>query len=75
MVASGGIFASLQRHIGRILGYASIAETGLLILIMGLRSSEIVNLTFLILIPRGLALAVWALALSIIKRECLFPAF
>jgi NADH-quinone oxidoreductase subunit N len=69
MVASGGIFASLQRHIGRMLGYATIAETGLLILIMGLRSSEIVNLTFLILIPRGLALAVWAMALSIIKRK------
>ncbi len=69
MVASGGIFAALQRHIGRILGYAAIAETGLLILIMGLRSSEIVNLSFLILIPRGLALAVWALALSIIKRK------
>lgn len=69
MVASGGIFAALQRHLGRILGYAAIAETGLLILIMGLQPSEIVNLTFLILIPRGLALAVWALALSIIKRE------
>lgn len=68
MVASGGIFAALQRHIGRMLGYASIAETGLLILIMGLKPSEIVNLTFLILITRGLALAVWALALSIIKR-------
>lgn len=52
-----------------MLGYATIAETGLLILIMGSRSSEIVNLTFLILIPRGLALAVWALALSIIKRK------
>lgn len=69
MVASGGIFASLQRHIGRMMGYSAIAETGLLILIMGLRSSEIVNLTFLLLIPRGLALAVWALALSILKRN------
>ncbi len=69
MVASGGIFASLQRHIGRMLGYGTIAETGLLILVMGLRSSEIVSLTFLILIPRGLTLVVWALALSIIKRN------
>ncbi len=74
MVASGGIFASLQRHIGRMLGYATIAETGLLILIMGLRSSEIVNLTFLILIPRGLALAVWALALIHHQKESLHPA-
>ena len=69
MVASGGIFASLQRHIGRILGYAAIAETWLLILVMGLKSSEIVTITFLILISRGLELTVWALALSIIKRK------
>jgi len=69
MVASGGIFASVQRHIGRILGYAAIAETGLLILIMGVRSPEMANITFLTLIPRGLELAVWALALSIIKRK------
>ena len=69
MVASGGIFASLQRHLGRIMGYAAIAETGLLILAMSLKSTEIVNVTFLLLIPRGLELAVWALALSIIKRK------
>lgn len=69
MVASGGILAALQRHIGRILGYAAIAETGLLLVILGLRSSEIVNVTFLTLIPRGLELTVWALALSILKRQ------
>jgi NADH-quinone oxidoreductase subunit N len=69
MVASGGLFASQQRHIGRIMGYAAIAETGLFILAMGLKSTEVVNTTFLLLIPRGLELAVWALALSIIKRQ------
>lgn len=69
MVASGGIFAALQKHLGRMMGYAAIAETGLFILAMGLKSTEIVNVTFLLLIPRGLELAVWALALSIIKRK------
>ncbi len=69
MVASAGLFAATQKHIGRIMGYAAIAETGLLILAMGLRSAEIVNVTFLLLIPRGLELAVWALGLSVIKRE------
>ncbi len=69
MVASGGIFASLQRHLGRIMGYAAIAETGLLVLAMSLKSTELVNVTFLLLIPRGLEFAVWALALSIIKRK------
>ncbi len=69
MVASGGFFASQQKHIGRIMGYAAIAETGLFILAMGLKSTEVVNTTFLLLIPRGLELAIWALALSIIKRK------
>ncbi|HNC07392.1 MAG TPA: proton-conducting transporter membrane subunit [Anaerolineales bacterium] len=69
MVTSGGLFASLQRHLGRILGYASIAETGLLLIALSLKSSEIVNITFLTLIPRGLELTVWALALSILKRR------
>jgi formate hydrogenlyase subunit 3/multisubunit Na+/H+ antiporter MnhD subunit len=69
MVASGGLFASQQRHVGRILGYTAIAETGLFVVAMGLKSLEVVNTTFLLLIPRGLELAVWALALSIIKRK------
>ncbi|CAG0986369.1 hypothetical protein ANAEL_02045 [Anaerolineales bacterium] len=69
MVTSGGLFASQQRHIGRIMGYAAIVETGLFILAMGLKSAEVVNTTFLLLIPRGLELAVWALALSILKRQ------
>lgn len=69
MVVSGGFFASLQRHIGRMMGYAAIVETGLLILAMSLKSLEVVNITFLLLIPRGFVLALWALSLSIIKRE------
>ncbi len=69
MVASAGIFASVQKHIGRMMGYAAIAESGLIILAIGLRSTEVVNITFLLLLPRGLELAVWALGLSIIKRE------
>lgn len=69
MVVSGGVFASLQRHIGRILGYASITEMGLLILVMGMNSLEIVDLAFMLLIPHGLALAVGALALSTIKKD------
>ena len=69
MTATGGIFGALQRHLGRIFGYAAIAETGLLLVALGLRSSEVVNIAFLILIPRGLELSVWALALSIIKRK------
>ena len=69
MVLSGGLFASQQKHIGRIMGYASIAETGLLLVVMGLRSSQLVNIIFLLLLSRSVELVVWALALSIIKRQ------
>jgi formate hydrogenlyase subunit 3/multisubunit Na+/H+ antiporter MnhD subunit len=69
MVASGGLFAALQRHLGRILAYAAIAQTGLILLIFSLQSNQMANLVFLTLIPRGLELAIWALALSILKRE------
>lgn len=69
MVASGGMLAATQKHIGRMMGYTAIAETGLIILAMGIKSAEVVHVTFLLLIPRGLELAVWALGLSIIKRE------
>jgi formate hydrogenlyase subunit 3/multisubunit Na+/H+ antiporter MnhD subunit len=69
MVVSGGLFAAFQRHLGRMMAYASIAETGLMILAMGLKSSFSVELTFLLLISRGLELAVWSLSLSIIKTQ------
>lgn len=69
MVASAGLFAATQKHIGRMMAYSAIAETGLIILAMTTKSAEVINLTFLLLIPRGLELAVWAFGLSIIKRE------
>ncbi|MDD2921381.1 MAG: proton-conducting transporter membrane subunit [Anaerolineales bacterium] len=69
MVVSGGVFASMQKHIGRMMGYAAILETGLIVLAMGLRSPRVVDVIFLLLIPRGLELVVWAFALSIIKRQ------
>lgn len=69
MAVSAGFFAAVQRHIGRMMGYAAIAEVGLIIVAMSLKSAELVNITFLLLIPRGLELVVWSLALSIIKRK------
>jgi NADH:ubiquinone oxidoreductase subunit 2 (subunit N) len=69
LVVSGGFFAAVQRHLGRMMAYAAIAETGLAILAMGLKSSEVVNIVFLLLLPRGLELVVWALGLSIFKQN------
>ena len=69
MVASGGIFAAFQRHLGRMMGYASIVGTGMMILAMSLSSSASVELTFLLIIPRGLELAVWSLSIAAIKQK------
>lgn len=68
MTASGGIFSATQRHLGRIFGYAIVAEIGLILVALGLHSSETASIVLLILLPRGLELTVYALALSIIKR-------
>ncbi|MCZ2127053.1 MAG: hypothetical protein LC099_04675 [Anaerolineales bacterium] len=67
MTASGGLFAAAQRHLGRIFGYAVVAEVGLILVALGLHSSESANLVFLIVLPRSLELSVYALALSVVK--------
>lgn len=69
MTATGGLLCALQRHLGRIFGYAAIAETGLFLIALGLRTPNLLDIAFLALLPRGLELSLWALALSIIKRK------
>ena len=39
MVVSGGLLAAFQRHLGRIMGYAVIVETGFSILTISLGGS------------------------------------
>jgi NADH:ubiquinone oxidoreductase subunit 2 (subunit N) len=67
MVVSGGILAAFQKHLGRIMGYAVIMETGFSILTINLAKSVGLNLFLTLLIPRTLCLVVWALSLNIFK--------
>jgi NADH-quinone oxidoreductase subunit N len=69
MLVSGGLWAAFQRHFGRLMAYTTIAETGFLLLAVSLDTGTTGNLIFLFLIPRGLGLAIWALSLSIMKRN------
>ena len=69
MVVSGGAFAAFQRHLGRIMAYGSIAETGFSLLALSLDSKLGIPILFLLIPARALGLAVWSLSLSIIKEN------
>lgn len=65
MVASAGAFAAFQRHLGRILGYTAVAQTGLALLALSLPDRAIgIQTIFAMIIPRAIGLAVWAMSLT-----------
>lgn len=69
MVASGGLLAAFQRHLGRIMGYAVIVETGYSLLAIGLGEKTGLSLFYFLLVPRCLSLITWSLALAILKEN------
>ena len=69
MVLVGGMWVAFQRHLGRMLGFAVLVETGLSLLtvstgLAGEQLSNSLSILFISFLPRGLAFGVWALALS-----------
>ncbi|MBI5295258.1 MAG: hypothetical protein HY869_07260 [Chloroflexi bacterium] len=70
MVVTGGIWTAFQRHLGRIMAYAAVVETGYIILALSVQpASNAIQIIFLSLIPRGLGLAIWALSLTLLSRK------
>jgi NADH-quinone oxidoreductase subunit N len=69
MVVTGGTFAAFQRHLGRIMAYGSIAETGFSLLALSLDLRLGIPILFLLIPARALGLAVWSLSLTIIKEN------
>lgn len=67
MIVTGGLWAATQRHLGRIMAYSSVAETGFSILALSLDSKFGIPILFLQLPARALGLAVWSLSLTVIK--------
>ena len=75
MVVSAGVWAAFQRHLGRLMGYAAVAETGFLLIALGLGTTAGIQLVFLQIIPRGLGLVLWAMSLSVIQSQVDPPRF
>jgi len=67
MVVVGGVWAAFQRHLGRMLGFALILETGRTFLAIGLPGGA--HMLLALFLPRILALGVWALSLSFLKAH------
>ena len=69
MVVTGGLLSAFQRHLGHIMGYTVIVETGFSLLALSLAGRTGINIFLLLLVPRTLCLSVWTLALSILKEQ------
>jgi len=69
MVVTGGLWAAFQRHLGRIMAYGSIAETGFSLIALSLDPKLGIPILFLLIPARALGLAVWSLSLSVIKEN------
>lgn len=67
MAIAGGGWAAMERHWGRALGYVMMAEIGYTLLALSLENGY--SLALFSLLPRGLALTVWGLALSVLQRQ------
>lgn len=64
MWALGGLIAPFQRHAGRMLGYAVLAEAGMMLVALSLPAEKGVPLFFLLWVVRSVTLALWGTALA-----------
>ena len=68
MIVSAGIWASVERNLARMMGFALMLDIGFSFLTIGLATlgegGVYRGLFFASMVPRGLSLGVWALALS-----------
>lgn len=67
MLVSGGIWAAFQRHLGRMMGYVAISNTGFLLLSLSLINEYQLSAFFLLILPQAIGLALWSLTLSLLK--------
>jgi formate hydrogenlyase subunit 3/multisubunit Na+/H+ antiporter MnhD subunit len=69
MLVSSGILSALEQKLGRMMGYAAIAETGFVFLATSLAVVNGTDAIFPFFIPRGIGMALWALALAVVDQS------
>jgi NADH-quinone oxidoreductase subunit N len=69
MIFTGGVWSAFQKNVSRLFGYAVIIETGFTLVAISLRSGDGLLYTVMILLPRIIALALWALSMTILKDQ------
>lgn len=72
MTLAGGLGAAFDRHLGRVLGFATVTQIGMTLLAISLNNqpgpaSSQIGIYFSLLAPQAIGLAIWSLALSIFK--------
>jgi NADH-quinone oxidoreductase subunit N len=66
---SGGLWAAFERHVGRIFGYAAVAEIGLSLVAVSLPERMLgLQIIFFMIVPRALAYGTWAMSLAVFRR-------
>jgi len=68
MLVSSGLWSALEGNLGRMMGHAAIAETGFIFLGTSLAVANGTDTIFPFFLPRGLGMALWALALAIVHH-------
>jgi len=69
MVMVGGLWASFQRNLGRVMGYAVVIEIGLALLALSVRDPVALTLFFGLFPSRIIALLIWSVALTVVRRQ------
>ncbi len=76
MVFIGGLWCAFQNHLGRLMGFAAITEIGFILLALSLGPGSTstflepaIPIFFTQILARGIAISVWALALSILQTH------
>jgi NADH:ubiquinone oxidoreductase subunit 2 (subunit N) len=65
MLVTSGVWSALETNLGRIMGHATVAESGIILVAASLATSGGVDLIFPFFVPRGIAMLLWARALTV----------